>query len=216
MKLLVLLAALAVDNATLFAGLEASAGWVEVDRKSLDDLEVVVRHKVVSGQDCLEGTTHAALNADRLLDAAADIESQPSWSSFDMPYAKRLSPGRDVFDYVQVLDNPKPVADRYWFTRGMRVLRGQTRMFRWEGLDGAATWPTEHAALLQRFPDAVSATVNIGDWSFTPQTGTTEVRYRICTDAGGSLPKWVGEFAARTTLPTNLADIVKRVRALGG
>lgn len=216
MNLLVLLAALAVDNNTLFAGLESAAGWEEVDRKKIEDLEVVVRHKIVGGQDCLEGSTSAAVSADKLLEASADIERQPSWSSWDMPYAKKLTPGADVFDYVQVLDNPKPVADRYWFTRGIRMTRGQDRMFRWEGLDAATKYPAEQAALLQRFPGAVSATVNVGDWTFTPQNGTTRVRYRICTDAGGNLPRWVGEFAARTTLPTNLADIVKRVRTMGG
>jgi hypothetical protein len=54
--------------------------------------------------------------------------------------------------------------------------------------------------------------VNVGDWTFTPKGDTTTIRYRICTDAGGNIPRWVGEIAAKSTLPTNLADLVKEVR----
>jgi hypothetical protein len=59
--------------------------------------------------------------------------------------------------------------------------------------------------------------VNVGDWTFSPQGNGTRIRYRICTDAGGNIPRWVGEIAAKSTLPTNLADIVTEVkRRVGG
>ncbi len=61
-------------------------------------------------------------------------------------------------------------------------------------------------------PDAVPTRTNVGDWTFSPGTGGTKVRYRICTDAGGNVPRWAGEMAARNTLPGNVADIVREVR----
>lgn len=214
--LLASLSAHAVDNATLIAGLALESGWEEVDRKTVDGLEVVVRHKVVAGQDCLEGTTFAAVKPDKLLTAAADIPHQPAWSSWDMPLAIKLSPGADRFDYVQLLDNPRPVADRYWFTQGTRLVSGNDWIFRWEAIDAPTRYPVQLASLLEKYPGSVSASINVGDWTFTPINGSTRVRYRICTDAGGDLPRWIGEFAARTTLPTNLRDIVVEARKQGG
>jgi carbon monoxide dehydrogenase subunit G len=54
--------------------------------------------------------------------------------------------------------------------------------------------------------------VNVGDWTFTPEGDKTRVRYRICTDAGGRIPQWMGEFAATRTLPTNVADLIRSVK----
>lgn len=211
LALLLTLPALAADNATLRAGLEDPAGWQEVDRKVVKDVgEVVVRFKSVAGENCLEGSTTAPADPDQLLRAAADIDNQPSWSSWDVPISARLGSDPERFDYYQVLDNPAPVADRYWFLRGSIRRSGDARIFAWEQVE-PSTHPDALATVTSKFPGAIPTRVNVGDWTFTPQGSTTAIRYRICTDAGGSLPKWVGEYAARTTLPTNVADIVRRV-----
>ncbi len=202
----------AVDYTPWWAELQASAGWAEVGRKSVEGAgEIVIRHKKILGQDCLEGSTDADADADLLLSAAADIPHQPSWSSWDVKDSVKLSSGSAGFDYYQVLDNPFPINDRYWFVRSSIRRAGEDRVFAWEALDPAA-YPEQRAHVLALYPDAVETRINVGDWTFTPRGGTTHVRYRICTDVGGNVPGWAGEFAARTTLPTNVADIIKEVR----
>ena len=67
-----------------------------------------------------------------------------------------------------------------------------------------------------KYPGAISTTVNLGDWTFSPDAGQTRIRYRICTDAGGNIPGWLGQMAARTTLPTNVADIVREAKRRTG
>lgn len=203
----------AATTATYFAALAEPAGWVEVSRKEAKGVgEIVIRHKEIAGQDCLEGLAFAALPPDALLDAARDIVSQPSWSSWTLPASVVLSPGTERFDYYQVLDNPQPVADRYWFLHATVSRVGEQRIFTWELVDPETRYPAALASVRERFPDAVPTRVNVGDWTFTPEAGRTRIRYRICTDAGGSIPRWVGEMAATRTLPTNLADIVREVR----
>lgn len=210
--LLLLSFAYAADSATLRRGLEDPAGWEEVDRKPVKGVgEVVVRYKEIAGENCLEGSTTAVAAPDKLLEAAADIPGQPSWSSWKVVASERLGGTDQAFDYVQVLDNPSPVADRYWFLRATVTTSATERVFRWEQIDGAARYPEAFARITAKWPGAIPTRVNVGDWTFTPDGASTRVRYRICTDAGGSLPRWVGEYAARTTLPTNVADIVRHV-----
>lgn len=211
--LLLLSTALAADSASLRSGLDDPNGWVEVGRKSVKDIgEVVIRYKDVAGQSCLEGTGAAAADPDALLKAASDINSQPGWSTWEIPISVRIGTDPTAFDYYQLLDNPSPVADRFWFLHAKVSRQGDDRLFAWEQVDAAARYPQQLADVKSRFPDAVQTSVNVGDWTFTPSGSTTRIRYRICTDAGGSLPRWVGEYAARTTLPTNLGDIVRAVR----
>ncbi len=200
----------ASDNASFRAALQDPSGWKEVDRKHVGEAgEIVVRHKEVAGVPCLEGVASADVPPDILLRAAADIPDQPRWSTWRVPASVKLSPGNDSFDYFQVLDNPSPIADRYWFLHANIKSNGGERQLVWELVDPVAAYPAQHASVLERFPGAIMTRVNVGDWTFTPTSAGTRVRYRICTDAGGTLPQWVGRMAATSTLPTNLADIVK-------
>lgn len=201
------------DPQVLRAGLDVEAGWTEVGRESYDDVgEVVVRYKVIAGSNCLEGTATSTASADLMLALSADIENQPAWSSWKIPESKRLGNAGSAFDYFQVLDNPSPVSDRSWFLRGAVTRRGDDRMFIWDQIDGDALYPDEVSGVRARHPDVVFTTLNVGDWTFTPDGARTRVRYRLCTDAGGSLPMWLGEIAARKTLPTNVADMVREAQ----
>ena len=209
--------AFATDPAALRAGLEAPDGWEEVERKEVDAVgSVRVRHKVVLGEDCLEGSASATLDADMLLVAASDVENQPKWSSWKVAEAKKLGGTATSFDYYQLLDNPSPVADRFWFVHARTGIDGTDRFFRWDQVDAASSYPAALTALQSKWPDALSTRTNLGDWTFSPGPAGTRVRYRICTDAGGNIPRWVGEIAARSTLPTNIADLVKEVRRRSG
>jgi hypothetical protein len=206
--------ALAADNAAYRAALEAESGWALVESKVLPGLEepVVVRHKEVSGQHCLEGSTHASLSPDLLLTLAADIPNQPSWSTWDVAASVKLTSGVS-FDYYQVLENPSPVADRFWFVHASTARQGEDRIFRWEMID-PNLYPAALSEIQAKWPGSVSPTVNVGDWTFRPENGKTLIRYRICTDSGGSLPAWVGQYAAKTTLPTNLSDLIKKAQSM--
>ena len=209
-----ILSAFAVEPAQYFAGMDDPSGWTEVDRKTIDGMEVVVRHKVVQGTDCLEGSAVAAVTTDTLLKLASDIPNQPGWSSWDVPVSEKLGAGTaSSFDYFQVLDNPSPVADRYWVLRAETNNSGGIATFRWRPVSPS---PELVARVASNWPGAVMTVVNVGDWTFRPATGGTSIRYRICTDAGGSIPRWMGEYAARTTLPTNLGDIVREAKKRGG
>lgn len=209
--------ALAADPAALRAGLEDPSGWTVVETRQVEGVgPVEVRHKKVLGEDCLAGSTTAAVDADALLTAASDVEHQAKWSSWKVPVARRLSAPGAAFDYVQLLDNPSPIADRFWFVHARTGTEGGVRYFRWDQVDAATAYPTELAELRAKYPDAVSTRTNVGDWTFAPGAGGTRVQYRICTDAGGNIPRWVGEIAARSTLPTNIADLVKEVRRRAG
>lgn len=201
---------LADDGDALRRGVESDAGWEEVDRQEVDGVgEVVIRHKAVAGEECLEAATTARASVDTLLAAAMDVTNQARWSSWKLPAAAKLSGGATSFDYYQVLDNPPPVADRVWFLRGRAERRGDVGVFAWDQIDGATAYPEAWASVHERFPGVVPTRVNVGAWTFTPAGDATAVRYRICTDAGGSIPRWVGEIAARSTLPTNVADLVR-------
>lgn len=205
--------ALAADPAALRAGLDEPSGWVEVDRADIDGVGVVVvRHKQIAGQDCLQGTTVAAISPDLALIVATEVESQPAWSSWEVRASKKLSAGDRVFDYYQVLDNPTPIADRVWFLRADVSREGEDRVFRWHQIDGAGAWPDAWAQVQAQYPGIIPTTVNTGAWVFHPEAGGTRVDYRICTDGGGSIPRWVGELAARSTLPTNVGDLVRETR----
>ncbi len=199
----------AVDYDAFRAALALEAGWETLGTKAMEGGGVAsVRHKVVGGQDCLEGSTTVNLPADVLLTVASDVANQPKWSSFSVSRAVRMTPGADDFDYYQLLENPFPIHDRYWFVHATVGRRGEDRVFTWQAVDARARYPAQVAALLADFPDAVETALNVGDWTFTPSTDATHIRYRICTDAGGSIPAWAGEYAARSTLPTNLSDLV--------
>lgn len=209
--------ALAADPTALRAGLEDPSGWETVETKQIEGVgPVVVRHKVVLGEDCLEGSAMAPLDADLLLVAATDIEHQARWSSWKVPVAKKLGGTSTSFDYYQLLDNPSPVADRFWFVHARTSTEGTERYFRWDQVDAATKYPSDLAALQAAWPDAVATRTNLGDWTFSPSAAGTRVRYRICTDAGGNIPRWIGEIAARSTLPTNIADLVKEVKRRSG
>jgi hypothetical protein len=205
--------ALCATSAELVVGLRDPSGWKEIDRRAVDGVgEIVIRHKEVLDNPCLEGTTTAALPPDLLLDAATDVANQPRWSSWDVAEAVKLSAGPTEFDYYQVLDNPAPVADRYWFLRARVSRAGDDRVFTWELVEPEARYPEALASVQAKFPGAVMTRANVGDWTFSPGAAGTRIRYRICTDAGGKLPQWVGKLAATRTLPTNIADIVREVK----
>lgn len=214
LSLLLVGAALAASPETYKAGLAEESGWKEVAKKSHKSVgEIVVRHKTVAGLDCLEGIAHTDAPVSKMLEAARDIDGCIGWSSANLADSKELTQG-NTFDYYQVLDNPFPVKDRYWFLRGATVKTGDVTEFQWWHINPEAEHPSAIASVKERFPDAVSTGTNVGAWVFAPDGGKTRVHYRLCSDPGGAIPEWAGQKAAQMSLPTNIADIVERAKGL--
>jgi hypothetical protein len=209
-------AALAAGASVYRDGLADPAGWAAVGSRTADGVgDVALRHKRIGEVDCLEGQSQADVPAATLLAVASDVPAATQWSSWDVTMSEVLGRSGSATDYFQVLDNPSPVADRYWFLRGWAETKGAVHVWRWEHID-PTTYPAALARVLVSSSGALGTTVNVGEWMFTEQSGSTEVRYRLCTDVGGSIPRWVGEYAATRTLPTNVADLVKEGRRRSG
>ena len=206
-------APLAAEPATLLSGLAEEAGWREVAKKHHPSVGPIrVRHKRIAGLDCLEGIAHTTASIEGMLAAATDFEGIPSWSSADLLDSEALS-GTNPVDFFQVLDSPFPVKDRYWFLRGTTVRAADgTAEFRWQHLDPARDHPAAHARVQAAYPSAIPTGANVGAWVFAPAGQQTRVHYRLCSDPGGKIPEWVGHFAAKIALPTNVADIIERAQ----
>ena len=209
-------AALAAGPSLYRDGLSDPAGWTEVGSKAVDGVgDVALRHKRIGEVDCLEGVAQTEVPAATLLGVAGDVPAATQWSSWDVTMSEVLGRSGAATDYFQLLENPTPIADRYWFLRGWAETTGALYAWRWEHIDPAG-YPAALARIMASSSGALGTTVNVGEWMFTQGMGTTEVRYRLCTDVGGSIPRWVGELAATRTLPTNVADLVKEGRRRSG
>jgi hypothetical protein len=204
--------AAAAPASTYLQGLADESGWKEVASKKHDSVgEIRVRHKKVAGLDCLEGIAHTTASIDKMLSAARDIDGCKAWSSANLLDSAELSKG-DTFDYYQVLDNPFPVKDRYWFLRGSTVKVGGATEFQWQHIDPATEHPEAYKKVTEAHPDAVSTGINVGAWVFAPDGDKVRVHYRLCSDPGGAVPDWAGHKAAEMSLPTNIADIIERAQ----
>lgn len=206
-----LLAALP-DPGPYTAAVQSDAGWTEVGRRTEDGLgEVVLKHKKVGEVDCLEGAVTVPEAPEALLAVAADVPGATKWSRWELVASKVVGNAGGAVQYVQLLDNPAPIADRYWFVEGRSHRSEAEARFSWRHIDPAAH-PAALAEIQALRSAAVSTVVNVGEWRFRKAATGTALRYRICTDAGGAIPRWAGEFAATRTLPTNLADLVLEAR----
>ena len=200
-------AAFAASTADLQAALASPSGWAAVTTTTERGVgPITVRHKPAGGMDCLEGAVDAAAPLERLLSTARDIDGSAKWSSFKLPYSKALTRGGS-FDYLQVLDNPSPVDDRYWLLRGTATQAADSARFTWVDIPEDAQ-PAAIAEVRSRYPSAVPSGRNVGGWIFERTSTGTRVRYQICSEAGGNIPAWVGKLAAQKALPTTMADLV--------
>lgn len=206
-----LLAAMTPDQVN--ASLAEPAGWVDVGQETREGVgPITARHKELDGVDCLEAATVTAHDPALLKEIILDIKSNLDWSSADLLYSNELVRQPARIDYVQVLNLPMPLSDRYWFLTG-RVSEGSegpgSWAFSWSRIDGAALYPEAHAKVVERYGEVVEVTLNVGSWALLPAPGGTLARFRTCSDSGGSIPRWAGEKAARLMLPNNIVDLMK-------
>lgn len=195
------------------AAIRSDSGWTDMgtsDRGGVSDIQV--RHRKVGEIDCLEASTVSDLPVETMKAIVLDIRKNPSWSSADLQSSTVLSEAGGRIDYVQVLGMPRPFSARYWFLRG-EVSAHDGWTFAWERLDGAQAYPDALADVQTKHPEAVEITINVGSWAFTPAAEGTRMRFRSCTNAGGAVPQWAGERAARAMLPNNIVDLVTATKA---
>jgi hypothetical protein len=102
--------------------------------------------------------------------------------------------------------------DRFWFVRGRTILVGDTIAFAWEKLDAGGAHGAAYQQFLLDHPKAVEPPINAGGWLFTPVDDGIEIRYHICTDAGGAVPDNLQSFATSATLPDTVGDLVREAR----
>ncbi|MCB9765425.1 MAG: hypothetical protein H6739_36965 [Alphaproteobacteria bacterium] len=194
-------------------------GWVDVGSDTRDGVGPIhARHKALDGVDCLEASTVTTQPPALLREIILDIPGNLQWSSADLKRSIVLDDRDGRIDYVQVLGMPPPFSDRYWFLRG-QVVEGTdgpgSWSFSWARIDGAALYPAQSAALKDDFNDPVEITLNVGSWALLPHAEGTVARFRSCSDAGGAVPRWAGEKAARMMLPNNVVDLVKEAERRG-
>lgn len=197
-------------STTAAAAIQSEHGWEDVgtfDRGGIDN--IVGRHKALDGLDCLEASASTTLPAALLKELITDIPSNLQWSSADLVASVVLDHHDGGLDYYQVLNLPLPLADRFWFLRGTVSESGPVWLFSWERIDADEAWAAERSSLLVEYPGAIEIGVNVGSWALIEAPFERVVRFRSCTDVGGSVPRWAGEKAARLMLPNNIVDLLQ-------
>ena len=61
-------------------------------------------------------------------------------------------------------------------------------------------------------PEAIEPPINVGDWHFRNAGAAVEIRYRICTEVGGAMPRVLQRMATRRALPDAVGDVVREAR----
>ncbi|MCB9744754.1 MAG: hypothetical protein H6741_12650 [Alphaproteobacteria bacterium] len=215
-----LLLILALTPAQVETEAAAEAGWINVGSDTREGVgPITARHKPLDGVDCLEASVLTDKDPALLKEIILDVAGNVDWSSADLLMSKELVRQPTRIDYVQVLNLPLPMSDRYWFLRG-EVREGLdgpgSWSFAWTRIDGAALYPEMHAKTLADYDAPVEVTLNVGSWALVPRGDKTLARFRSCSDSGGSIPRWAGEKAARMMLPNNVVDLIQEAEKRAG
>jgi hypothetical protein len=195
--------------------LAGTDSWELLSTKRRTDAgEVKVYRAIVEGVTCFQGMATADVPLEALLDVATDIESAIEWSSAGVLEAETLGRNGDTLDYYQYLDVPGWTlsADRFWFLRGVIERGAEETSFHWERSDVATQYAERYQQVAKDHPKAIEPPINVGGWTFRATDTGTEVRYRVCSDVGGALPRGVQNAATKGTLPDTVGDAVREAR----
>ena len=207
------LASPAFAAAPTWAQVNTEAGWVHDSVMTGETAKIDVSTRTIAGTACFRARAQTHANPDKLLEVAADIEGSKQWSSAGLAEAKLLSKTGGQLDYYQVLDVPgwTMASDRFWFLHGTVERPAGSIFFRWERLEQGGAYRSQWQGVKTRYSSAVEPPVNVGGWVFTG-SGPVDIKYYICTDSGGSIPKTLQTAATRRTLPATVDDLVKEAR----
>ncbi len=195
-----------------------SASFQQVGRSKHDETGTITIDKArVAEVDCFRGSTIAqGVSPDALLEAALDVVGAVEWSSAGLAEGRVLSRTGDRMAYYQYLDVPgwTMASDRFWVLHGRIRRQGAARSFTWDRLlDEAGN--AVRAKVKKAHPGAVEPPVNVGAWHFAPEGEGVGIRYVICSDTGGSMPRMLQNAATRRALPDTIGDVVRQARRLG-
>ncbi len=188
--------------------LHSHQGWKhdKTVKTTVGDVEIYIKN--IDGFPCFLGSSLVqGLEKELLLKVATDIPSHSRWSSAGLIESEILSSTDKHLDYYQHLDLPF-VSDRFWFLRGFVQRSGRETIFRWDRLIDGGPHKKRHKAVLAKHPGAVEPPVNIGGWSFVSKDAALLVRYYICTNPGGSVPRSFQQIGTARTLPNNIRDLI--------
>jgi len=191
---------------------EATRDWKRISVRNHEDAgPITVYTADVAGTPCFRALADTPAPADVLLEVAADIVGSLDWSSAGLSRSEVLAADGNSIDYLQYLDLPGWTLsrDRFWILRGTVSREGRTRRFTWQRLGEEGGPHRLHFLALQEETKAIEPPVNLGGWEFVRSEGKTRVRYTICTDSGGALPRSFQNLATRTTLPDTVGDLVR-------
>lgn len=195
--------------------IEGTDSWELLTTKNHDDAgEVGVYRATIAGITCFQGMATVDVPVEALLDVATDIESATEWSTAGVLEAETLGRSDDWIDYYQYLDVPGWTlsSDRFWFLRGHTVRKGDETTFHWDRDDVATRYAERYQQVTAAHPNAIEPPINVGGWTFRRTDAGTEVRYRVCSDVGGALPRAVQNAATKGTLPDTVGDAIREAR----
>jgi hypothetical protein len=215
MLLLVIASAGAADSSTIHARLQSDQGWslhaesegVRVYKKDIPEL----------GLPGFKGVKviDADVDVGRLYEIIQDVGNQDKVNTM-LYESKVLGRDGDRVDFVQVMDSPPLISDRYWFNSTTEELNidgveGHHRRS-WSPYD-PARYPEEFARVQSTYPDAVHIDMTFGSWELQPQAdGTTLLVYTTVSHPGGNLSPSLFSTVTGKTLPNNLLVFEKAAK----
>ena len=146
-----------------------------------------------------------------MMEVAMDIIGSMEWSTAGLTRSEILKNTGSSLDYFQYIDVPAWTfsSDRFWILRGTASTQGDEQQFTWHRLgENGGPYSAKFKAI-QEETGAIEPPVNVGGWEFKPNGSQTRVRYTICTDSGGSVPRGVQNMATKTTLPDTVGDLIR-------
>lgn len=196
--------------------IQAVTDWTQHSQKEHKDAgTVTVYRTVIDGTHCFQANATVDVGVDPMMEVAMDIEGTMEWATTaNVTRAGVLGRSGSTMDYYQLMDVPgwTMTKDRYWFLRGRVRNEGGSTSFTWEKLDDGGDYSAVYEKFVAAYPKAVEPPINAGGWHFTPSGDDTEIRYYICSDAGGTIPESVQVMATTTTLPDTVGDLVREAR----
>jgi len=199
----------------------AAPTWAEVEAVKDWDTLAEKRHKVagtvsvfnkeVSGTPCFRAIASTKASPSIMMEVATDIIGSMKWSTAGLTRSEVLGRNGTSIDYLQYVDVPAWTfsSDRFWVLRGTTSQQGAEHQFTWHRIGENGGPYSAKFLKVQEETGAIEPPVNVGGWEFIPQESTTLVRYTICTDSGGSVPRGVQNMATKTTLPDTVGDLIR-------
>ncbi len=194
-----------------WSDVESTTDWSEHAVKEHDDIgEVTILHAVVGGIDCFQARASSPAGSPTLLEVVRDVEGIARWSDSGISEGRILARDGEGLDYFQFFDVPDwtMTKDRFWFLRGKVKRDGPVTAWWWERLAEGGPHRAVFDQVVAEHPKAIEPTANVGAWHFTAGEGTTAVRYYVCSDSGGAIPRKLQFMATTKTLPDTVADVL--------